>query len=199
MLEEPILYSLWGLRKFFLGITPSSLNGFGWNLEYNCGSRVHTRIKIVRGNCPEGSSKQHQNTFCFFVSSIQHGLSDTYPVLISTVFETTGMNLCARAYTCDKFPNFCIGVLQDPKNCPQKHYFGWGACYQHTPEIAHFGQSVSFRGLVDILRVCLFYVSFDGRCTVWVLWPPEDVHFIDIVNTTSFLVTSGSIKIWCRK
>jgi len=145
MLEEPILYSLWGLRKFFLGITPSSLNGFGWNLEYNCGSRVHTRIKIAP-RVPPNSTKTH---FVFFVSPIQHGLSDTYPVLISTVFETTGMNLCARAYTCDKFPNFCIGVLQDPKNCPQKHYFGWGACYQHTPEITHFGQSISFRGLVD--------------------------------------------------
>jgi len=103
-LKEPVLNlkSLCGVAGFSV-ITPPNLNRFGWNLEYKCGTTVHTRTK----NC----TKCHQNVFCFFLSPIPCGLSDTYPVPISTMFETTDVNRCARVYTREKFPNFCIGVL----------------------------------------------------------------------------------------
>jgi len=31
------------------------------------------------------------------------------------MFETADINQCAGAYTCEKFMNFCKGVLQAPK------------------------------------------------------------------------------------
>jgi len=84
------------------------------------------------------------------------------------MFETTDVNQCPGAYTCEKFLNFCIGVLQAPKNWPQKLYFGWGACYQHTAQTAQFWVT----GIISPSRHpkdVPFYASFDGGCMVWVL------------------------------
>jgi len=39
------------------------------------------------------------------------------------MFETIDVNRCAGAYTGEKFPNFCVEVLQASKNCSQKQYF----------------------------------------------------------------------------
>jgi len=50
-------------------------------------------------DCPKGSAKLCQNVFRFSVNKAQSGISDTYPALISTIFETADMNWCAGAYT----------------------------------------------------------------------------------------------------
>jgi len=54
----------------------------------------------------------------FLLLPIKRGLSDTYPALISTMFEITDGTRCTGAYTRKNFSNFYVGVLQAPKNCP---------------------------------------------------------------------------------
>jgi len=163
--KKPMLFSLWGLRKGFSVITPQTWTDLNktWN------------ITVAPERC-----------FVFFLSPIQHGLSDTYSALISTMFETTEVNRCAGIYTREKFPNFFVGVLHAPKTAPSGVHVTSIQLKQHNI----FGWQESFRGLVDIPRMCLVCVSFDGGCTVWVLWPPEDVHFI--VNTS---LISGCVKV----
>jgi len=68
--------------------------------------RTHTRKmgEIAPGFLPQGAKT------CFvFLSSMQRGLSATYPAPISTVFETTDVNRFPHAYTGEKFFNFCTG------------------------------------------------------------------------------------------
>jgi len=181
--KKPMLFSLWGLRKGFSVITPQTWTDY---LEYNCGATVRTRIKNL-GKLPQGFHQlAPERCFVFFLSPIQHGLSYTYSALISTMFETTEVNRCAGTYTHEKFPNFFVGVLQAPKTAPSGVHVTSIQLKQHNI----FGWQESFRGLVDIPRMCLVCVSFDGGCTVWVLWPPEDVHFI--VNTS---LISGCVKV----
>ena len=81
-----------------------------------------------------------------------------------------------------KFLNFWLGVLQAPKKLPQKWYFWWGACYQHTAQIAQFLVIEIILGASWHPKYVPFVLSFDGRCTVRVSWLPEDVHFV--INTT---------------
>jgi len=81
-----------------------------------------------------------------FLSPIPCGLLDTYSAPISTVFETADMNRCAGVCILEKFWNFCIGGLQAPKNCPQKRYFRWSACYQCTAQTAQFQAIVIILG-----------------------------------------------------
>ena len=49
----------------------------------------HKMWKIARGVPPNAAKT------CLFLSPIQRGFSDTYSALISTMFETTDVNLCA--------------------------------------------------------------------------------------------------------
>jgi len=72
-----------------------------------------------------GGRKSHQGSpngtkmgLNFFLSQIQCGLLDAYPAPILTMFETTDVSWCPGVYTHEKFPNFCVGVLQDPKTAP---------------------------------------------------------------------------------
>ena len=39
----------------------------------------------------------------------------TYPAPISTIFEIKDVNRFRRAYTVEKFPNFCTGCFPRPK------------------------------------------------------------------------------------
>jgi len=104
---------------------------------------------------------------------------------------------CARAYTCEKFPNFCVrGFAIPPKNCPWKWYFGWGACYQHTAQTAEFRTIEIILGASlrpkDVPVVCEFWRGI----TVWALRPRNKGHYI--VNTTPFSLISSSRKILCK-
>jgi len=61
---------------------------------------------------------------CFvFLSPSQHGLLDIYPASISTIFETTDMNGVLNVHP-QKFPNFCLKVLQAEKTCPGSSNLG---------------------------------------------------------------------------
>jgi len=59
-----------------------------------------------------------------------------------------------------QFLNYCMGFLQAPKKLPQKRYFGWGACYQHTAQTAQFWAieiiSGANRHPSDVPFVCKF-------------------------------------------
>jgi len=62
-LKEPILKSLWGSRKGFSILTSLNLNGFGWNVEYKCGTTVRTRTKC--GKSPEAFYQTPPKRVCF--------------------------------------------------------------------------------------------------------------------------------------
>ena len=75
------------------------------------------------------------------------------------MFETTDVNRCARAYTCEKFPNFCAAVLQAPKT-PQKRYFGRGACYELRAQMAQFWVIEIISGAFAITAPLLILFDF---------------------------------------
>jgi len=114
----------------------------------------------------EVASEVHR-VFCFFLSPVQRGLRDTYSAPISTVFETTDVNRCAGPYTREKFPNFCIGVLQAPKNCPGRGILGGCLLSAYSSSSTISGDRNHFGGCRQFPRMCLLYVSFDGGCTQW--------------------------------
>ena len=60
----------------------------------------------------------------FFLLRIQHRLLATYPAPILTTFEIKDVNQCLHAYTGEKFPNFCEGVLQVPKTAKNGYFQG---------------------------------------------------------------------------
>ena len=107
---------------------------------------------------------------------------------------TTDVNRCVRAHTCEKFPNFCTGILQAPKNCLWKWYFWYGAWFQHTAQTAQFWAIEIISGAswhpkdMPFVRQFLWGMYGLGTITSKKTW-----HFI--VNTTLCLLTSGSRKI----
>jgi len=85
---------------------------------------VHTRVTFL---CGGGGIDLlvppiHGAKTCF-LSAIQRGLSDNHPVPIRPCLK---QQMCAGVYG-EKFPNFCVEVLQARINCLR--CFGWGACY----------------------------------------------------------------------
>jgi len=84
------------------------------------------------------------------------------------MFETTDVNQCPGAYTCEKFLNFCIGVLQAPKKLAPEAVF-WVGCllpaYSSNGTILGDRNHLPSRHPKDVP----FYASFDGGCMVWVL------------------------------
>jgi len=67
--------------------------------------------------------KGAKTCFVFFLSPSQRGLVDIYPAAISTIFETTDMNGVLNVHA-QKFPNFCLKVLQAEKTCPGSSNLG---------------------------------------------------------------------------
>jgi len=92
---------------------------------------------------------------------MQRGLLAIYPTPISTIFETTHVNLCP----CDgpvKKSNFLQGFFRPPHAI-----FGWvgwwvGEVLVRSVQLKrhNFGRRVTFQGLANIPRMCLLYMSF---------------------------------------
>ena len=114
-------------------------------MECNFGTTERIRTKI------RGSRLRGSQSVLFFLLPVQRGLRDTYSAPISTVFETTDVNRCAGPYTREKFPNFCIGVLQAPKNCPGRGILG-GVLVISVQLKQH-----NFVGCRQFPRMCLLY------------------------------------------
>jgi len=85
-------------------------------------------IQKFGGRRPKGSAKRRKNVFFLAGVRILRGLSDTYHVRISTIFEITDVN---RYADCDRRGReFCrpqnaflmVGVI------------GWGDCAQRTAQ-----------------------------------------------------------------
>ena len=88
------------------------------------------------------------------------------------MFEPADVHWRAGAYTREKFPNFCVGVLQAPKKLPQEAVF-WVGCllpgYSSKSILGgvlatrvqlkqhDFGRQESLRGLVYIPKICFLY------------------------------------------
>jgi len=62
---------------------------------------------------------QGAKTCCFFLLSVQRGLSATYPAPIATIFEITYVYHFPHVYTSEKFSNFCTVGFPGPKNSPK--------------------------------------------------------------------------------
>jgi len=183
--KNSIFFHFVGRGRVFWLQSPQNLKEFRWNLEHKCGTTVRSRRKkLLETNTAK--------TYFVFLWPIKGSLSDTYPAPIPMVFELTDVNRCVGAYTHEKFPNFCVGVLHALQKLPQKQYFGLGACYQHTAKAAQFW---AIEGLADIPSRSAF-CSWWG-CAVWALWPPEDVLFI--ISMTPCSLISGSRKVLCKK
>jgi len=127
--------------------------------------------KKFPGNRPRVSSKRRQNMLYIFFCHQYNAAIWIHAAMIWTMFETADINQCAGAYTCEKFMNFCKGVLQAPKKLPREAVF-WAGCLlpAHSSDSTISGDTNHFWGLADIPRMCLLYVSFDRGCTVWALW-----------------------------
>jgi len=119
------------------------------------------------GNRPRGSASGCQNVFCFLLSS-QRGLSATYPAPISTIFETIDVNHFPHAYAVEKNPISAQGVFQVPKTAQNTALYRVGVGDRAAAQTAQWRWE-SFRELVDILRMCLLYMSFGGGRTIWAL------------------------------
>ena len=87
----------------------------------------------------------------FFLSPIQHGLSATS---CTDCEHFRNKDVCAHAQTVDKFPTFCAGILQVPKRTENGYFRGVFVIGVQLKR-HNFGQCESFRGLVDIPRMCL--------------------------------------------
>ena len=68
----------------------------------------------IRGKSPQGLQLRVPKRV-LFLSSIQRGLSATYPVPILTAFKTKDVNRCAHEYTGKKFRISAQGILQVAK------------------------------------------------------------------------------------
>jgi len=69
------------------------------------------------------------------------------------------------------------GVFQAAKTAKKGNFEGV-ACGGGTAQMAQFGQFWElFQGLVDIPRICLLYVSYDGNVWFWRYEPPKTSNF----------------------
>jgi len=80
------------------------------------------------------------------------------------MFETTGMNVSAGAYTRDKFLNFRVGVRK-PKKLPTEAVFWVGACYQRTAQTAQFRVTGIISGASRHPKDVPFVHTFWWGCT----------------------------------
>ena len=130
-----------------------------WNISEGHGAHSHT--KNVR-NRPRGSAPECQNVFYYFLLSRQRGLSATYPAPISTIFETTDVNRFAHAYVGEKFSNFGAGNFPDPKTSQNTVLSGGVFVIELQLKRHNCGRYESIKGLMDIPRMCILYLSFGG-------------------------------------
>jgi len=109
-LKEAYIIFTMGIAEGFFGCNCPKPERIWMLLEYKCGTKVHMHKKfpeITTGD-PLNAAKM---CFVFFLSPIQHGLSENYPALILIMFETTDVNWCTEVYICEKFPNFYSAML----------------------------------------------------------------------------------------
>ena len=180
-----------------IGYKYLNLNGFGWNLRYKWDHGAHWHKK----NC--GKSPPNATKKCFlFCHQYNVAFQTLNPALILTVFGTSDLNWCAGVYTCEKFLH--RGFASPKKTAQQQQQqwpFNclWSGTTRVGPRSSILGRvlvnsilvkrhncrrSKSFRGIVDIRRMCL--------CTLVLMGDYGFVHFF--VNTTSCLLISGSRK-----
>jgi len=114
-----ILQLLWQLQKGVLVITLPNLNQFRWNWKTpNISDEQQWKITKIGMQLPEVPPNSAKHTLC--LSLKQHGLLDTYPARISTIFEMSAMNRCTGAYSFGKISDFMqleFSVPQNAKIC----------------------------------------------------------------------------------
>jgi len=194
-LEEPILYSLWGVAEGFFSYNSPVLNGSGRNLRYKWGATVHTHTKIG-GNFP-WVQLMLPKCVLFFLSVMQP--MRTFGHLSCSNFDHFWNKRHDSVYACIhwwKISDFlCSGFSR-----PQKQLKGvisrgclwWGLQLKWH----NFGWWESFWELVDIPRMCLLYVSFGGGRMVYALWglilaiSADDIYRTDCAQQLSMMSSS---------
>ena len=158
---------------------------------------AHSQIFFFFG----GGRKSHQGSpngtkmgLNFFLSQIQCGLLDAYPAPILTTFETTDVSWCPGVYTHEKFPNFCVGVLQDPKTATGSSILVgcWLPAYSSNGKI--LGDR-NYSGASRHPKMCHLYVSFDGNVCYAMYATTSKIKGI---NTTPFSLIS-EVEKYCVK
>jgi len=84
-----------------------------------------------------------------------------------------------------KFPNLCTGNYRSYKQLKMGTFEGVFVVRLQL-KWHNFGQWKSFRGLVNIPRMCLSSVSFGSRHTVWALNPRKTPNFGEISNLQNY-------------
>jgi len=151
----------------FSVITSPNRNLCGWNLEHKWRGTVHTHIRKL-GEIAAGAPPQGAKTCFVFLLWIQCGLSATYPALIS-IFLKQQTWIAFRMCTPVKIFRISAQGFCRSQNSSKYGTLGQGGCARLQLKRYNCGRSESFRGLVNVQRMCLLYVSFGGRRTVWAL------------------------------
>ena len=148
-LEEPTLHSLWGLVEGFFAYISPNLNGSGWNLEYKWGVRVQTHAKKFGGIAPGVHLRMQNHVFC-------HQYNADFRPLILHQFWTLLKHKTwfgVRMHTPVKC--FRISARDFTGLKTAKNWYFWGVFVVRLQLKRHnFGRWESFRGLVDIPRMC---------------------------------------------
>jgi len=161
------MHSLWESLKGFSIITSPNLNGFGWNLEYKCGTTVRTCTKIGRKSPPGVPS----NMFCFFFC---HQYKAAFLALLHTnsaMFKTNRFKLLCRSVHFQS-PQISLWGLCKLKKTAPGAVFGWCACYQCTAQTALFHLTGIISGASRHPKDVPFERVF-WCCTCWVLRHPK--------------------------
>ena len=157
-LEEPIMHLLWGLVEgFFSVLSPQTWTDLDETRNISEGSCCTLNTKNSGEIAPGVARKDAKTCFVFFLSPIQRELSATYPAPILTAYEIKDVTWCVHAYTGKNSKFTCRGFYRFPKQLKigtfEEVFVIRLQLKQHN-----FGQWESFRGLVDIPRMCLLWV-----------------------------------------
>jgi len=147
-LKEPVLNlkSLCGVAGFSV-ITPPNLNRFGWNLEYKCGTTVHTRTKKLCQMPPK----------CVLFLSVTNTMRP-FRHISCTDFNYVWNNRCESV--CQsvhpwEISKFLHRGFVSPKKLPPEAVFKMRCLLPaYSSNSTVLGDSNQFGGLVDIERMC---------------------------------------------
>ena len=105
----------------------------------------HTKIGKIS---PQGLHQSAQNVFSGSGKNTTWPFGHLYPARISAILETTNINRCLGGDWREKFPNFCIGVLQ-AQNAIFGTKFGGAIARSLHLKRHNSGRLESFQGLAN--------------------------------------------------
>jgi len=125
-LKEAYIKFTLGVVEGFSVITPPNLNGFGWNLDYKCGTTVHTCKFFFLGGGGNRTRVRQMVPKWGLIFSVTNTMRP-FGRLSCTDFDHVWNNrrelVSWSVYPWEISEFLCRGFAR-PKNCPRKQYFG---------------------------------------------------------------------------